>query len=557
MLFYNVNLKIDKPGIYSFIGDNGSGKSTLLNIIGGYIKPSKGKVKCKENNVSFMSQNVNLLENLTIKDTFRMLGLNINLLRKVGLFSKKDKYPRELSLGMKQRIALLISLYSKSTIIILDEPTSHLDFKNSKVVMREVKKISKNKIVLLVSHNLNMVEEYSDFIYRLNDKKINLIKSCVVKKDLLLDKTKRNKKFNIYYRKGIMKNKRANFLFFIIVFLLFLMEFMIACLRINMSNYLILKEYSSLDYNKFYLRECSKLKTGKIIIKKCDNISEQKVEMLKSKYNVVINYDVIFNDLYNVNNLSFIHGKEFKLKEGEYPSRYNEVIASSNYSIGDQIALDTIKVISYDKTDIYKNKLILNVVGICESKPFINDNNIYLDYLYMENYLKEERLINNDISLYDYFKDLDMSGYKYVLYFDDINIDIFDKLDIDYLSASYEYYESLKDSFNDIIKYIDYVNISMLGMFIYYIFRLIKKRGTLKQNDIVFLKTADINKREIVKLINKENVFIIYFAFFISLCCCLLLFDNIPYIFFIVLLIVVLFTNRFLMKREIERRVRI
>ena len=99
VLFSNVNLKFDKPGIYSFVGDNGSGKSTLLNIIGGYIKPSKGKVINENIKISFMSQKTNLLDTLTIREMFKMLDLDVNLLRKVRLFSKIDKYPKEFKPG--------------------------------------------------------------------------------------------------------------------------------------------------------------------------------------------------------------------------------------------------------------------------------------------------------------------------------------------------------------------------------------------------------------------------------------------------------------------------
>ena len=109
ILFQNVNIRIDCPGLYCLVGDNGSGKSTLLNIIGGFIKPTKGKVK-KDNKCVLISQKVKLIKTLTIKEHFKMFGLDINLLKKVKLINKENKYPYELSFGMRQRICVLLVL---------------------------------------------------------------------------------------------------------------------------------------------------------------------------------------------------------------------------------------------------------------------------------------------------------------------------------------------------------------------------------------------------------------------------------------------------------------
>ena len=126
------------------------------------------------------------------------------------------------------------------------------------------------------------------------------------------------------------------------------------------------------------------------------------------------------NDLYNTNNLSVVSPSAYKLKEGNYTSKYNEVVASSDYEVGDEITLDTTKIVHYNKIDIYKNKLVLNVVGISEDKPFIQENNIYLDYSYIDGYLEREMLKNNGVSLKQYFNEANINNYKYVLFFDDV-----------------------------------------------------------------------------------------------------------------------------------------
>ena len=83
VLFSNVNLKIDKCGLYCFKGENGTGKTTLLNIISRCIKPSRGKVISRFKCCSFVSQKVNLINTMTIREIFKMLRIDCNLLKRI------------------------------------------------------------------------------------------------------------------------------------------------------------------------------------------------------------------------------------------------------------------------------------------------------------------------------------------------------------------------------------------------------------------------------------------------------------------------------------------
>ena len=107
-------------------------------------------------------------------------------------------------------------------------------------------------------------------------------------------------------------------------------------------------EVNSLDYNKFYLKECVKEKEGRLTIKKCSNIQADKIRLISVNDNIVsLNYDVLLNDLYDEKRINVINNKkDIALKEGRYPLNYNEVIASSNYSVGQEIALESFKIIS-------------------------------------------------------------------------------------------------------------------------------------------------------------------------------------------------------------------
>ena len=516
ILFENVNIDINTPGIYSFIGNNGCGKTTLLNVVSGFISPSEGKVINDFKNISFVSQKINLIENLTIKEHFDMMSLNYNLLKKVHLSSKLYNYPRELSFGMRQRVAVLLSLYSSATLIICDEPTSHLDNYNANLIMKEIKKISKDKIVLLVSHDKNFIDKYSNEIYIFENKTIKLLKTDSTSKGTILN-SKNKMKFNTYLWKSVGRNKKDNILFFFIFFFLFFMLSLGFNLRFQLKEYISFSGQRVIDYNKFYLKECQKETQENTIIRKCFNLSEEKVNLLKNReYQLVLNYDVFLNDLYEVENLNIVNKKNYILKEGRIPTVFNEVVASGNYFIGQEIELSTNKIINFDKVDIYKNSMILKVVGIIENKPFIKENKIFVDYDLINNYLEKEMLINNNISLLDYFQKLEVNNYKYVLYFDDIDLDVLESNDIGYLSASYEFYQSLQEAFSQIIRCLDCLSFFMLITAIIYDFKLTRKKVKIKEGDISFFKANGIRRRKIMMLINKENIFIIFFAAFLS-----------------------------------------
>lgn len=562
VLFSKVNIKITKPGIYTFVGENGCGKSTLLNLIAGFIKPSKGKIINKVNNYSFVSQKVNLLEDLTIEEHFKMLNMDINILRKVNMISTRNKYPKELSFGMKQRVAVLIGLYSDSSLIICDEPTSHLDFYNASLIMKEIKKISTNKIVLLVCHDEKIINKYSDEIYLIKGKKIKLIKSNTRNNKLYLCKNNKKVKKNIYYRNSFRKNIKINFYYFsVFFFLMFVLNFTIN-LKESISLFMEAGETGILDYNKFYLKECEKEVDGKITIKKCFNLREEKINLIKESDNKLsLNYDVFLNDLYDVNNLSVVSNNVVHLKEGRYPLKYNEVVVGEEYDVGDQITLETVKIIKDKKVDIYTGKLILNVVGISNRLPFIKDEKIYFDCNLIEEYFKRERLINNNISLFEHFCNIDVNNYKYVLYFKEIDLGYLKENNIEYLSASYDYHNSLKEVFEQLVSSMKYLSLFICFSTVFNSYRLIKKRANSKVDDIAFFKAYGLSKNKIIRLINRENNFLILLSGAISF-----LFNSIivwlifkyaifNFFFFIFILLLVVIFNKYLFKKEIERRI--
>ncbi len=555
ILLNGINLKIDQAGLYSFIGANGSGKTTLLNIICKFIKVNKGKVINKYKRVSFVSQETNLLEHLTILEHFKMFKINPLILKKFHLFSKLNNLPKELSLGQKQRIATLLALYSSSNLKVFDEPTSHLDKYNASLIMKEIKKISKNKIVLLVSHEKESVYKYSDYIYEINDTKLNLIKE----KHLTNPKIKKSKvkyHFTFYLFKVLKYHKGLNLLFFIIFFFLSFLFIFYFTIQKDLKNYISNNQQSILDYNKFYLKQCKQSNN----IKQCFNLDEEHLKIIENnEEEISYNYELLMNYIYDTSKFNVIKGKDKVLKEGRYPLEYNEIITNDKYHLGDTITLSSFKVLKDHKTDLYSKPITLKVVGISSDSFLFKNDYYYLDYELLENYLKEEKLINNAESLYDYYHNLKIDNYKYIVYFKNINISLFTKNNIEY-ESTYKTYQEINNLLLTSTKSLQKYSIILILFSFYYLIKLLKKKIKSKNQEISFFKAMGLKAS---LFINKEQNFLIITSFLLSLIVNVLLFYflfskifiNIKIYLFI--LFSFLFVSRILVNKSYKRRVKL
>ncbi len=166
----DITFDLNEGDFIGIVGPSGCGKSTILNIICGLDEKTRGEVIKKDNiKIGYMLQEDALFPWLTIFDN-ATLGLKIskkltvqnkkyvlNLLRKYDLINFKDKYPNELSGGMKQRLALIRTLAMKPDILLLDEPFSALDYQTRLSVSEDVYNIIKEekKSVIIVTHDLS------------------------------------------------------------------------------------------------------------------------------------------------------------------------------------------------------------------------------------------------------------------------------------------------------------------------------------------------------------------------------------------------------------------
>ena len=200
----NVSLMFPERGIMAVVGKSGSGKSTLINMISLLDTPTNGCIYFKNENVNnwdkkrktryqnedigIVFQHYHLLENETALFNVMLPALingknekeaeiaAKNLLKSINfnenLYHQKCK---DLSGGEKERVAILRALINDPSIILADEPTGALDSVNSNLIMEMFKSISKERLVIMVSHNLSLVEKYADSIISIKDGKIENI----------------------------------------------------------------------------------------------------------------------------------------------------------------------------------------------------------------------------------------------------------------------------------------------------------------------------------------------------------------------------------------------
>lgn len=192
----NINLKINDNEQISIIGKSGCGKSTLLRCIARLEKIDKGQIlidnenindiKNFYNKVGMVFQSFNLFENMTVLENLiiapvklkmyskqEALKLAKNYLKEINLENKIDEYPKNLSGGEKQRVAIIRALMEKPKILLLDEPTSSLDPQMKKEVLELVTKLKEyNMTIIVVSHELNFVKDFSSRIIFVDNKTI-------------------------------------------------------------------------------------------------------------------------------------------------------------------------------------------------------------------------------------------------------------------------------------------------------------------------------------------------------------------------------------------------
>lgn len=444
----DINLTFNRDEFVSILGCSGAGKSTLLNIIGGLDCKTSGKLLIngkdiykysdsnldyyRKNNVGFIFQNYNLIEHLTVYENVMLPLLLTNyknkhkrvlkMLDKVGLKDKKDSKICDLSGGQKQRIAISRALINNPDIILADEPTGALDYKTGYEIMNLIKKLSKNKLVIMVTHNKVLAKKYSSRIIYLDKGRVISDTNPSKKKKIYFNMKYNGRNLSIknalLYSIKTIKAKRKSFL---LTSLASSIGLILVALIISVSNGLK-KEMNLYEKNvlssvpiiipsvKTKISDKSKIPKNKLYSydykeeSKINPINEDFVKYInkmKTKLSCDINYsrnlkfNILTEDYNLLDNVEFSQmpsikyiKKNYTLLAGSYPKNKNELmlVADQKNRI-DKNILDALKFNGdVNVSDIFKKKMKL----IFNDDFYIKKDNVYFINKNFENVYKEK-----------------------------------------------------------------------------------------------------------------------------------------------------------------------
>lgn len=469
----DVTLAFRNNEFVSILGPSGSGKTTLLNIIGGLDKYTYGNLiidgvstrKYKErdwNNyrskkVGFIFQSYNLINHQTVLSNV-LLSLNIagkpkkesiklakKVLKDVGLENYIKKKPKELSGGQMQRVAIARALVTNPDIILCDEPTGALDSQTSIQIMELLKEISKEKLVIMVTHNVTLANKYSDRVIALNDGVITYDTSPYEVENYSLKKIKNKRKtmnkftsLSLSFNNLLTKKSRTLLTSFagsigIIGIALVLslskgtQKYINKIEKNTFSKYPISIMESYIDYQNMFDKEKESCKKGSICsINDLSNnvVNDNKINsmskfsnILKQNYENINNYSLDINYNYNIDlNIykdnkmienSSLYFKEFfnnnspLLKEytliyGKLPEKYNEIVIVTDEN--DKLPLSLMKSLFLNE-DIDLSKTInISYEKIIDSKfKLVSENSYYIYENDTWQYIKNNQDKINDI----------------------------------------------------------------------------------------------------------------------------------------------------------------
>ena len=398
----NTSLTLPDTGLIALLGPSGCGKTTLLNTIGGldnvgsgniYINDKKittkftyKKDKIRNLQIGYIFQDYKLIDNMTVWDNvampLRMIGIKDKkevrkrveyILERVGIYRYRYRPCGMLSGGERQRVGIARALVKNPDIILADEPTGNLDSKNTIEIMNIIKSISRDKLVILVTHEVELAKFYATRIIEVLDGTI--VKDYENKKVDDLDYRIDNKFYlkDFKYHNNVLDN------------------------NVNIDMY-------SEDKNKLNL--IIVIKNGNIYIKNKEN---DKIEVIDNSSEIELvddNYKKIDKSIYEKYSFDFakIINNNFKLK---YTSIFNIFTIFTNgfkkvlgYSFVKKLLL-----IGFFLSSLFVTYSVSNLLGInkIDDKDFITINKNYL------------LLESNKISVSDYLKYEKMDGINYVI----------------------------------------------------------------------------------------------------------------------------------------------
>ena len=438
--FNKVNLELEVGEFVVITGESGSGKSTLLNVISGLDTYEDGEMyingletshyneadfeEYRKKYIGNIFQHFNLVNSYTVYQNIELvLLLNgfkrsevkeriLDIIKKVDLTKFKNTKASKLSGGQKQRVAIARALAKETSIIVADEPTGNLDSESSKSILELLHSISKDKLVVIVTHNYDQVEQYATRKIKMHDGKILEDKRIVKINTNIEAKSMDYKDMNKWNEIKIGLRNTFNV---IPKFLLLLVVFLFITLSIT-------GEYTSFQKRKYQseqvgINQYFTPNENRIIIKKNDKtaFSQSEYDIIKNLTNVG---QVIKNDLSIDTNVSinddyyYYYGKltdiellDSKIQYGRLPENDYEVVIMGgpyDYDLNNRPLeiIDKEYLIKDDLTYFSDAGIKVKVVGIGISDEDVNQV-MYgnQNYIYASNKLVEEIAVKRNISI--------------------------------------------------------------------------------------------------------------------------------------------------------------
>ena len=462
----NINIFFRNKEFVSILGPSGSGKTTLLNIIGGLDTYDSGDLiingkstktfKSKDwdsyrnKKIGFIFQNYNLINHLSVYDNVKisltLSGLSKNIIKKktvealtkVGLVKHIYKKPNQLSGGQMQRVAIARAIVNNPDIIVADEPTGALDSKTSINVMNILKEISKERLVIMVTHNKDLAIKYSDRIIEIEDGCIKNDSSPF--NDVTSEKEiiKRKKSMSIITSLklsflNLLTKKKRTFLTSLAGSIGIVGIALVLSINSGVNNYIknfekeSISEYpieiNKVDYdlfediqNSISSNNYTKCDKNKICINEDDKnglYENNLIEFKKyidnnSKFkdyssNIIYDYDVdinIYNESYQKINNDMLkqinHVHNYKLIYGKEPTDFNEIaiLVNNNYI--------SKELFSYLRIENKKNIDYKDIIGrtlklVLYTDYFSKDKNVYVNHELDNKFMR--KVIDNAVEL--------------------------------------------------------------------------------------------------------------------------------------------------------------
>lgn len=279
--FSKVSTKFDIGEFIVIVGESGSGKSTLLNVISGLDTYEEGEMYINGEETSHYAekdfedyrrkyvanifQAFNLVNSYTVKQNVELVLLIhgfkkkeiknkvMSILKKVGLYELRNKKVSKLSGGQKQKVAIARALAKETPIIVADEPTGNLDKEAAKEIFKLLSEISKDKLVIVVTHNIEQVEKYATRILKMHDGKLiedKKIKEPLTKK--LVSNNYEEMRFSYKLLLAIRNafNVGTKFLIILFVFMIFAFVLVYQNYRVLYDEYETMSKGSEIFNNR-------------------------------------------------------------------------------------------------------------------------------------------------------------------------------------------------------------------------------------------------------------------------------------------------------------------